>query len=84
MLFADLFYMWTLWFEDRIRFFSIGSFHVDKVTNQVHVISILFNVKVSLCFYKAFFLTAYFTIKVTEACFDKYLRRPVEVFVYPS
>ena len=55
MLFADLFYMWTLWFEDRIRFVPIGSFHVDEVTNQVHVISILFNVKVSLCFYKAFF-----------------------------
>ena len=57
MLFADLFYMCTLWFEDRIRFVPrIGSFHVDEVTNQVHVISILFNVKVSLCFYKAFFL----------------------------
>lgn len=83
MLFADLFYKWTLWFEDRIRFVPIGSFHVDEVTNQVHVISILFNVKVSLCFYKAF-LTAYFTFKVTEACCDRCLRRPVEVFVYPS
>ena len=47
--------MRTLWFEDRIRFVPIGSFHVDELTNQVHVISILFNVKVSLCFCKALF-----------------------------
>ena len=30
------------------------------------------------------FFTAYFTFKATEACCDSCLRRPVEVFVYPS
>ena len=55
MFFADLFYMLTLWFEDRSHFVPIGSFHVGEVTNQVHVVLILFNVKVSLCFYKALF-----------------------------